>query len=125
MPANPLPLLALLFLALPMSWAADGAGAPTATPPPAAAADAAKGDAAKVAFGIITISADKTSLTMAEAKGGPLTLKITDKTEITRDLNKVALSGLILSDQVRVTYSGDTALSIDQVKPDKKKKKKT
>lgn len=119
MSANPLPLLSLLCLLLPVAWAADGAGTPAATPAPAAA------DAAKVAFGLITISSDKTSLTMAEAKGGPLTLKITDKTEITRDLNKVALGALTLSDQVRVTYSGDTALSIDQVKPDKKKKKKT
>lgn len=116
MSTKPLALLMLLALLLPMSRAADDAG----TPPPAAAADAAK-----VAFGIITISADKTSLTMAEAKGGPLTLKITAKTEITRDLSKVALGALVLSETVRVTYSGDTALSIDQVKADKKKKKKT
>lgn len=119
MPAAPSHVLLLLCLALPLSWSADEAGTPAATPAPVAA------DAAKVAFGIITLSSDKTSLTMAEAKGGPLTLKITAKTEITRDLNKVALGALTLSDQVRVTYSGDTALSIDQVKADKKKKKKT
>lgn len=119
MSANPLPLLSLLCLLLPMAWTADEAGTPATTPAPVVA------DAAKVAFGIITLSSDKTALTMAEAKGGPLTLKITTKTEITRDLNKVAIGALVLSDQVRVTYSGDTALSIDQIKPDKKKKKKT
>ncbi len=122
-------LVALTLGGVPaVSMAADGAAPTPATGGGAsgAAADPAAPAAptAKIAFGIITLAADKHSLTMNDAKGNPLTLKITAKTEITRDLKTVDLSGIAIDKSVRVTYTGDVATAIDQLSPDKKKKKK-
>jgi hypothetical protein len=110
------------FLLASSATAADGgaAAAPAATPP----AVATPATAAKVAFGIITVSADHHSLTMPDGKGGTLTLAITDKTTITADLKKADLASLAADRSVRVTYTGDTADAIDQLSPEKKKKKK-
>lgn len=112
-------LVVLLVLLMPVAWTAD-----TTTPPPAAAA-APAAPATKVAFGIITLASDKHSFTIADAKGGMITLTITDQTTITRDQDNVTLAKLVLDQQVRVTYRDDVALSIDQLSPGKKKKKKT
>ena len=112
----------LMSLLLPISWSADNTGA-TTTPTPAATATAT--DAVKVAFGIMALSDDRHSFTMTGAKGEMLTLKITDQTALTRDLKKVALTALALTQQVRITYRDDVALTIDQLAPEKKKKKKT
>ncbi len=111
-------LVALLVLLMPVAWTAD-----TTTPPPAAAAPAAP--ATKVAFGILTLASDKHSFTIADPKGGMITLTINDQTTITRDQDTVPLAKLVLDQQVRVTYRDELALSIDQLSPGKKKKKKT
>jgi hypothetical protein len=111
-----------MSLLLPISWSADNTGAAT-TPTPAATATAT--DAVKVAFGIMSLSDDRHSFTMTGAKGEMLTLKITDQTALTRDLKKVALTALALTQQVRITYRDDIAQTIDQLTPEKKKKKKT
>jgi hypothetical protein len=39
-----------------------------------------------------------------------------------RALNKVALTALALTQQVRITYCNGIALTIDQLAPEKKKK---
>ncbi len=112
----PMLVLAILCAPVPLS-AADGAAAATNTPTPAASA--------KVAFGLITVAADGHSLTITDPKGVALTLAITAKTTVTRDLDTIPLARLALDKNVRVTYTGTTADAIDQLSPDKKKKKKT
>ena len=109
----------LMSLLLPISWSADKTD--TTTPAPAATAT----DAVKVAFGIMALSDDRHSFTMTGPKGEMLNLKITTQTAITRDLKPVALTALALTQQVRITYRDDIALTIDQLAPEKKKKKKT
>ena len=119
MSCRPCSCFLLMSLLLPIGWSADNADT-TTTPKPAATAT----DTVKVAFGIMTLSDDRQSFTMAGPKGETVTLKITNQTEITRDLNKVALAKLTLTQQVRITYRGDIALTIDQLAPEKKKKTK-
>jgi len=89
-------------------------------PVPATSGPVASG----VVFGIITVASDKHSLTV-DAKGGPLKLTITPQTVITYDLNKVPITGLAIDKLVRVTYTGTTVDSLDQLPPEKKKKKKS
>ncbi len=121
---RPCSCLLLMSLLLPISWSADKTD--TTTPAPAATAPAATAiDAVKVAFGIMALSDDRHSFTMTGPKGEMLNLKITTQTAITRDLKPVALTALALTQQVRITYRDDIALTIDQLAPEKKKKKKT
>lgn len=122
---------AIASLVLAASLAAADAPADAATTPatpatPAAAPPATVAAAvAKVAFGAVTVASDHKSLTMVDAKGAPLKLTITDATTITIDLKKAAIGDISSTATVRVTYTGDVAEAIDQLKPDKKKKKKT
>ena len=116
---RPCSCLLLMSLLLPLSWSADKTD--TTTPAPAATTT----DAVKVAFGIMALSDDRHSFTMTGPKGEMLNLKITTQTTITRDLKQVALTALALTQQVRITYRDDIALTIDQLAPEKKKKKKT
>jgi hypothetical protein len=115
------PLLLLVTLLLPAAWAGDATDPAPVAPPTAAPAVA---PAVKVAFGLITLASDRRSFTIAEAKGGTATLALDARTAITRDQQPVALTGLALDQQVRVTYQAGIALTIDQLSPDKKKKKK-
>jgi hypothetical protein len=78
----------------------------------------------QAAFATITVSSDKKSVTLTDGKASGLTLAITDQTTITRDLKPVKLAELNLDQQVRITYHGTTAVSIDQLGKEKKKKKK-
>jgi hypothetical protein len=112
----------VLLAALP---GADSTGATPAAPTTPATPAAPAAPAAKIAFGVVSIAADHHSLTMVDAKGMPLKLTITDATTVTIDLKKAALGDVSPSATVRVTYTGDVADAIDQLKPDKKKKKKT
>lgn len=96
--------------------AADGSGDGAAVP---------AAPAAKIAFGVVTIAADRLSLTMADAKGVPLKLTITPATTVTIDLKAAKISDVSSTASVRVTYAGDTVTAIDQLKTEKKKKKKT
>ena len=98
--------------------AADGAVPAGDRPEPQAQQDQA-------AFAIITIASDHKSVTLTDGKAAGLVLTITDQTTITRDLKPVKLSELNADQQVRITYHGTTAVSIDQLGKDKKKKKKT
>ena len=116
-----LPMLVLAILGgAVMLPAADGVAAatsaPTPTPTPAASA--------RVAFGLIIVAADGHSLTITDPKGVALTLAITAKTAVTLDLDTVPLARLKLDKNVRVTFTGATADAIDQLSPEKKKKKK-
>ena len=110
----------LLMLAILCSAAA----LPAADGPAGAASTPAPATGAKVAFGLITVSADGRSLTITDPKGVALTLAITAKTAVTLDLETVPIARLKLDKNVRVTYTGANAEAIDQLSPDKKKKKK-
>jgi hypothetical protein len=79
----------------------------------------------QAAFATITIASDHKSVTLTDGKAAGLVLAITDQTAITRDLKPATLSELKADQQVRITYHGATAVSIDQLGKDKKKKKKT
>jgi hypothetical protein len=94
------------------------------TPVDAGAKPAATSDQDQTAFATITLSSDKKSVTLTDGKASGLTLTITDQTSITRDLKVVKLGDLNLDQQVRITYHGTTAVSIDQLGKEKKKKKK-
>ena len=78
----------------------------------------------QAAFATITVSSDKKSVTLTDGKASGLTLTINEQTTITRDLKPVKLAELSLDQQVRITYRGTTAISIDQLGKEKKKKKK-
>ncbi|MBA3707353.1 MAG: hypothetical protein H0W83_00870 [Planctomycetes bacterium] len=120
---RPIIPLALVGIALMSSALAAEAGDPKPSPAAPTGAAAAPASDKKIVFGVITPSADKKSLTI-EVKGVATTLKITPDTEVTIDLKKAALEAVTTVDPVRVMYSGDIALSIDQTKAEKKKKKK-
>jgi hypothetical protein len=105
-----------------------GAEAGTVAPtPPTKPAETATTTGAtsepQVVFGMLTVADDHHSVTVT-VKDSPVVLAITDQTTITLDLKPVSLGALNLKESVRVTYLGTTALSIDQLKPGKKKKKK-
>ncbi|HEX3132867.1 MAG TPA: hypothetical protein VHX44_04705 [Planctomycetota bacterium] len=102
--------------------AADGPAPTDPAAKPAATANTSDQD--QVAFAIITVSSDKHSITLTDGKASGLTLTVTDKTTITRELKAVKLSELNADQQVRITYHGTTAVSIDQLGKEKKKKKK-
>jgi hypothetical protein len=109
--------LLLVAMLLPLLQAEDGAPAPA---PAAAAADLSD---AKAVFGIIAISKDRKVLTLTDGKGTVTKLKITAKTDATIDLKKVDLGDLSTTKSVRVSFTGDTVDSIDQLTDAKKKKK--
>jgi hypothetical protein len=98
--------------------------ADTPTPTDAGTKPAPTADQDQVAFATITVSSDKHSVTLTDGKASGLTLTITDKTAITRDLKAVKLGELAADQQVRITYHGTMAVSIDQLGKEKKKKKK-
>jgi hypothetical protein len=103
----------------------DPAPASTTTPAPATTgAPAAAVTDSVVVFGIISLSADHKQLTLTDGKGTVTKLIITAKTEATIDLHKCELTSLSTTQSVRVTYTGDKVDSIDELTPDKKKKKK-
>ena len=125
-----IPVLLLAALLCARLGAADATpAAPASTPAPSADAPAAPATAAKdladikAVFGIIAISKDRKELTFTDGKGTVTKLKITAKTEATIDLKKVDLGELSTTKTVRVSYTGDTVDSIDQLTDSKKKKK--
>lgn len=102
-----------------------GIPALTAADTPAATGGSAPATPAdQVAFGLFKLSEDKHSLTLTDGKAAGLVVTITDQTTVTRDLKTIKLSDLSPDQQVRVTYHGTTAVSIDQLGAEKKKKKK-
>jgi hypothetical protein len=116
-------IVGLLILSLGITVAlpaADGAA-----PTDAGAKPAASSDNEQTAFAIITLSADKHTITLTDGKAAGQVLTLTDKTTYTRELKSVKLGDLQLDEQVRVTYRGTTVVSIDQLAKEKKKKKKT
>jgi len=117
-------LLAVLMM-LPLLQAEDPA---PAAPAPAAAAAPATPSAkdlsdSKAVFGIIAIAKDRKTMTLTDGKGTVTKLKLTAKTEATIDLKKVDLGDLSTTKTVRVSFTGDTVDSIDQLTDAKKKKK--
>jgi hypothetical protein len=102
--------------------AADGPAPTDSGTKPATTAKTSDQD--QVAFAIIKVSSDQHSITLTDGKASGLTLTVTDKTTITRELKTVKLSELSADQQVRITYHGTTAVSIDQLGKEKKKKKK-
>ena len=112
-----------VILGLTVQGGLFAADTPAATDPGAKPAVASGQDQA--AFATITIASDKKSVTLTDGKASGLTLTITEKTTITRDLKEVKLGDLSLDQQVRITYHGTTVVSIDQLGKEKKKKKKT
>jgi hypothetical protein len=124
-------LLAMLVSAalIAPSMASD---APVAVPTPAASAPAASAPATPAAasgpdsvvvFGTISLSADHKILTLTDGKGVKTKLVITAKTDATIDLHKADVTSISTTQTVRVMYTGDKVDSIDQLTPDKKKKK--
>jgi hypothetical protein len=109
-------LLAVAMM-LPLLQAEDAAPAPAA--PAAAATDLSD---LKAVFGIIAISKDHKVLTLTDGKGTVTKLKITAKTDATIDLKKVDLDSLSTTKTVRVSFTGDTVDSIDELSDAKKKK---
>jgi len=123
-------LLAVLMM-LPLLQAEDpapAAPAPAPAPAPVAAAAPATPSAkdlsdSKAVFGIIAIAKDRKTMTLTDGKGTVTKLKLTAKTEATIDLKKVDLGDLSTTKTVRVSFTGDTVDSIDQLTDAKKKKK--
>ncbi len=113
-----IPALLTAAMMLPLLPAEDAAPAPAAQAH--AAADLSD---AKAVFGIIAVSKDRKVLTLTDGKGTVTKLKITAKTEATIDLKKVDLGDLSTTKSVRVSFTGDTVDSIDQLTDSKKKKK--
>jgi hypothetical protein len=115
---------ALLTIAMMLSLlqAEDAAPAP-ATAPAAPAAAAKDLSDSKAVFGIIAIAKDRKTMTLTDGKGTVTKLKITAKTDATIDLKKVDLGDLSTTKSVRVSFTGDTVDSIDQLTDAKKKKK--
>jgi hypothetical protein len=113
-------LLAVAMM-LPLLQAEDAAPAPAAPAAPAAAATDLSD--LKAVFGIIAISKDHKVLTLTDGKGTVTKLKITAKTDATIDLKKVDLDSLSTTKTVRVSFTGDTVDSIDELSDAKKKKK--
>jgi hypothetical protein len=118
-------IIRAIILGLVLCSSLPAADGPADSPPAAPTPTAPAAPAAKVAFGVVTFAADHRSLTMVDAKGMPLKLAVSDATSVTIDLKPGKLADVSTTATVRVTYSGDTATAIDQLKADKKKKKKT
>ncbi len=122
-----LSVLALIVVIGVAAVAGEAATPPSTEPPapatpPAAAPEAAKSEATMTVTGSFTISSDKHSIIVTSG-GAPITLLVGDTAAITSDGMKVTLSELNVSKPVTVSYSGEKALTIDQVKKKKKKKK--
>ena len=120
-----LSVLALILVIGVAAVAGEAATPPATEPPapvtpPAAAPEAAKPEATMTVTGSFTISSDKHSIIVTSG-GAPITLLVGETTAITSDGMKVTLSELNVSKPVTVSYSGDKALTIDQVKKKKKK----
>jgi hypothetical protein len=114
-------ILLVLVAAMMVGGIAPLSAADTPTPPEGAKPTASTD---LVAFGLFKLSEDKHSLTLTDGKAAGLVLTITDQTNVTRDLKAIKLTELSSDQQVRVTYHGTTAVSIDQLGKEKKKKKK-
>lgn len=114
----------LAFGIITLLTAAHGLSAADGPDPAGGDRSASQAEQDQAAFAIITIASDHKSLTLTDGKAAGLVLTITDQTTITRDLKPAKLSELKADQQVRITYHGTTAVSIDQLGKDKKKKKK-
>jgi hypothetical protein len=112
--------VAMLLSVLQAEDAAPAPAAAPATPPATSAKDLSD---AKAVFGIIAIAKDHKTMTLTDGKGTVTKLKITAKTDATIDLKKVDLDQLSTTKTVRVSFTGDTVDSIDQLTDAKKKKK--